>query len=287
MSRLLTSEMQAHLASEVTTLCTCWKITRRDGEILGFTDLDRDVTIGALDYIAASGFTASSVASKADFAVDNLDIEGILSSEQITEPDILAGLYDYAEVEIFMVNYEDLSMGTIKLKRGYMGEVRVSRGQFVAELRGLAQHLSSRIGRVFLPTCDAVLGDARCGVTLASFEATVSITEAADRQTFRSVDVAVPPGYYTGGEAVFLTGDNAGLRMEIKEQTTYDIVLALPMPRAIAIGDSVKLIAGCDKTRDTCKAKFDNLINFRGFADIPGMDAILKTAGTSTFGDEA
>ena len=31
--------------------------------------------------------------------------------------------------------------------------------------------------------------------------------------------------------------------------------------------------AGCDKTFATCKAKFDNALNFRGFPHLPGNDA--------------
>ena len=38
-------ELAAHLACEVTTLATCWKITRRDDHVLGFTDHVRDLEV--------------------------------------------------------------------------------------------------------------------------------------------------------------------------------------------------------------------------------------------------
>ena len=45
------------------------------------------------------------------------------------------------------------------------------------------------------------------------------------------------------------------------------------MPRPIVVGDQVRLVAGCDKTFATCKAKFANALNFRGFPHLPGNDA--------------
>ena len=38
-------------------------------------------------------------------------------------------------------------------------------------------------------------------------------------------------------------------------------------------GDTFSVFAGCDKTFATCKAKFDNALNFRGFPHLPGNDA--------------
>jgi hypothetical protein len=38
-----------HLADEVTTLATCWKSTRRDGAVLGFTDHLRDLELDGVE----------------------------------------------------------------------------------------------------------------------------------------------------------------------------------------------------------------------------------------------
>lgn len=40
----LSPEFEAHLKSGSTTLCWCWRLTRRDGVVSGFTDHDRDVS---------------------------------------------------------------------------------------------------------------------------------------------------------------------------------------------------------------------------------------------------
>lgn len=278
----LSPAMEAHVSGQTTTLCTCWHLIREDGVELGFTDHDKDLTVDAQLYKAATGFTATNVESKADFSVDNMDLEGMISSDEITETDILNGVYDYAEVEIFAVNYEDLTQGKIYLKRGRMGEVKVNRSQFVAELRGLSQHLQQHIGRIYTSSCDAVLGDSRCGVNLASFTFTGTITSVTDRQRFKCSTLNQAAGYFTGGVITFTSGDNDDLRMEVKEFAATEVVLALPMPNTIEVGDTFSIVAGCDKTAPTCVAKFSNFVNFRGFPDIPGTDAILETAGTSS-----
>lgn len=287
MSRSLSANLQSHFAGEVTTLATCWKLTRTDAVVKGFTDHVVDIVFDSVTYDAASGFEATAIAGKNDFSVDNLDVTGILDSNEISEPDLMAGLYDFAELEIFVVNYEDLTQGRILLKRGWLGEVRFERGRFVSEVRGLAQKLSQNVGRVYTPTCDAILGDSRCGVTLASFTDGFTVSTVTSNAVFTTTADASDDSYYKGGEVVWLTGNNAGKRMEIKEFIGDTVTLALPMGETIQAGDTLNAIAGCDKLRSTCRSKFSNLVNFRGFPDLPGQDKLLETAGTFTTEDEA
>ena len=87
-------------------------------------------------------------------------------------------------------------------------------------------------------------------------------------------------GWLTGGEVIWTSGNNDGRRMEVKEFASTQVVLALPMGKSIQVGDTFDIIAGCDKTRETCQSKFSNIINFRGEPDVPGTDKLLTTAGT-------
>jgi uncharacterized phage protein (TIGR02218 family) len=277
----LTPTMTAHISGGVTTLCTCWKLTRQDGTVQGFTDFSQNLTVDAVLFKAATGFTATTIESKSDFSVDNLDIEGMLTSTDIQETDILNGKYDYAEVEIFIVNYEDLSAGKIYVKRGRLGEVRVKRSQFVVELRGLSQHLSQHIGRIYTPSCDAILGDDRCAASMGSFTFTPTISAVTDRQIFTCAALGQAAGYFTGGEVTFTSGANDGLKMEVKEFSSGVVTLALPMPNTIVVGNTISIKAGCDKTSATCKSKFNNLINFRGFPSVPGTDKLIETSSTA------
>jgi uncharacterized phage protein (TIGR02218 family) len=47
---------------------------------------------------------------------------------------------------------------------------------------------------------------------------------------------------------------------------------------AVLDGKSYRLCLGCDKQFTTCKQKFDNVANFRGFPHVPGNDFMLSVA---------
>lgn len=276
----LTPELSAHLAAEVTTLATCWSIKRRDAVMLYFTSHDRDLTIDGNVYQAADSMTPTAVSSSSGLAVDNLEFEGMLSAAAIAEVDILAGKYDHAEIEIFMVNYADVAMGKLHLKTGWLGEVTLQGGQFVAELRGLSARLQQVIGEVYTRTCRANLGDVRCGVALAGYTFTGTVTGAEGAYAFTDTSKTQTAGYFAGGLVSFTSGANAGLSMEVRDFSAGRFGLFLPLPSAIAVGDTFSVIAGCDKQFDTCVSRFNNAVNFRGEPHVPGTDKILQTSGT-------
>lgn len=161
------SGLAAHLAGAVTTLATCWRVQRTDGAIYGFTDHDRDLVIDGLTYAAAAGYARAAISSRADLSVDDTEITGLLTSSLITERDLRAGLWDGAEVRIFVANWADTLQGILRLRRGRIGEVVAGDdGSFRAELRGLAQALQQQVGELYAPECRADLGDARCRIPL-------------------------------------------------------------------------------------------------------------------------
>lgn len=159
--------MISHLGQEVTSLATCWVISRTDGQEFFFTTHDVDLRIDGDDYRASVGFSRTAVANNAALGVDNLDIEGIFDDASITDEDLRAGLYDYASVFIFVVNWADLSQGIIRMRRGWLGEVVTTKqGTFRAELRGMTQALQQKIGERYQAECRADLGDHRCRIPI-------------------------------------------------------------------------------------------------------------------------
>jgi uncharacterized phage protein (TIGR02218 family) len=283
--KTISTELETHINSEVTSLATCWKLTRKDSVVFGFTSHDRDIIFESVTYKASSGFTPSAIETSGALSVDNLDVEGMLSADTITEKDILSGRYDFAAIEIFQVNYTNLTQGKLHLKSGMLGEVSVHKKQFVAEIRGLTQQLSQTIGELYSPSCRATLGDGRCKVNLASHTVTGSITSKISDQQFTDSSRTETSGLFTSGLITFTSGANNGISMEVKEYlhstgSGGEIILVLPMPYTVSITDSYSLIKGCDKTLPTCKQRFDNIINFRGEPHVPGLDRILETAGT-------
>lgn len=276
----LTTELSSHLAQEVTTLATCWSIIRKDGVALYFTDHDVSLTIDGMVYKASDSMNPSAVSLQTGLAVDNLELEGILSAAALTPEDILSGRYDHAEITVFMVNYTAPNDGKLKLKTGWLGEVTLQGGQFTAEMRGLSAQLQQTIGDVYTQSCRATLGDARCGVNLDAYRFSGTVTEVEASFAFSDASKTQANDYFAGGVLQFTSGANAGLRMEIRDFTNGRFGLFLPLPYPIALGDTYTVTTGCDKVFTTCISKFNNALNFRGEPHVPGLDKLLETSGT-------
>lgn len=380
------ANLKATLAGTVAPLAIGWLIRRTDREIFAFTDHDLDFDFdlesvvadfgytapigidgtGTQTYRSTTGYQATDIESTAALAVDNLEVHGLLVSPSITEDDLRAGRWDYADVVIFMVNWNELTEGALIERVGKLGQVTVDAGIFKAELRGMTQAYSRTIGELTSPSCRADLGDARCKVDLVggspSFTVTGTIDStdaeglvllASDRAeagpatgieitgitnadpavvTLSSAvpfapgqpvtlsgiigptalnttvvvsnpvgnsfdigidtsDVTVYPayagggvakpygggsGYFDGGKITITSGANADLSREVKSYVPGEITLQLPFPYPVEAHAAYSMHAGCDKSMDTCRYRFNNLINMRAEPYLPGMDRLVQ-----------
>lgn len=248
---------------------------------MGFTEHDADLVYAGVTYLASSGFTASKFEQSLGLSIDNLEATGALSSAAITEADILAGRYDGAAVDLFWVNWADMSMGE-QIASGNLGELKRQGVTFQAEFRSLANRLNQQIGRTFGRLCDAQLGDARCKVDLTAPQYRTGCTLAGG--TGRVLTVAGLSGFasdwFTAGTLAVSSGVNDGLVFEVKSHRRTagvdEVELWLPPPFPFAAGDAGTIVAGCRKTLAVCRSKFSNVPNFRGFPHIPGSDAVTR-----------
>ncbi len=278
--KTLSPALQSHLNSGTTTLCWCWKIVRNDGATLGFTDHDVPLTFDGITYEGVSGFTASEVQSTLGLAVDNLTVLGALNSDTINEADLAAGLYDNASIEIWRVNWTAPDQRVL-MRKGNLGEVKRGRTAFQAEVRGLAHLLNQPVGRAYGYSCDADLGDARCTIDLSNplYRGVGTVATITDPRRFTATGLdSFADQWFSAGKLTWTSGANANRAMEVKRHgvvgTRVSVELWQQMSESIAVGDAFIVTAGCDKQFSTCKAKFDNAVNFRGFPYMPGNDAV-------------
>jgi uncharacterized phage protein (TIGR02218 family) len=290
--KTLLSAFAAHVAGEVITLAYCWRITRKDGMVLGFTEHDEDIVFGGTTFQASTGFTASQIRQELGLSVDHFAASGALSSASLTEADLLAGRYDDATVELFWVNWADYAQG-ITIAKGNLGEVKRQGLAFTAEFRSLAHRLNQKIGGIFQRSCAAVLGDANCRVDLSNPALRGSVvvqTAGLARQIQVTGLASFAADWFTGGILQFTSGANGGLSFEIKNhiRTSGADVLELwtAPPFEVALSDTASVTAGCRKTFNVCKTKFQNQANFRGFPHIPGNDHVTSTATRGTPGQD-
>ncbi|MEM8851735.1 MAG: DUF2163 domain-containing protein [Pseudomonadota bacterium] len=269
-----------HLATGTSTTCRAWILRRTDGVVRGFTDHDDALEIDGVYCAAASGLTAGALDRSNGLAVDNVSASGALISDVLTEDDLRAGRWDAAGVEIWLVNWADLDQREL-LFRGTFGEISWGDGAFGVELRSLTEALNTPMGRVFQSRCDAILGDRRCGVELGPLFAIEAEIEAIKDGRVLTVPQLreFSPKWFERGTVIVLDGAAIGLKERIKIDRTRDdgrqIELWSSLRAPLLPGDRVRIEAGCDKTADTCRHKFNNFINFRGFPDIPGEDWMM------------
>lgn len=269
--------LRTHLATGATTVARCWAVARKDGLTLGFTDHDRELSFEGFTFRPDTGMTARAVVQGTGLSVDNSEALGLLSSDAITESDIDAGRWDGAEVRLWHVNWSDPAERELRF-RGTLGEIRRGGGAFQAELRGLTEALNRPTGRLFQPSCPAILGDAACKLDLTKpgLSAEVAAGET-DGRIFRPEGLtAFAPRWFEKGRLTVLTGEGRGLtgvvKLDRQEGGRHAIELWSPIRAAIAPTDTIRVEPGCDKRAATCREKFDNIVNFRGFPFIPGED---------------
>lgn len=263
---------------DLTTIAICWRIERRDGLALGFTSHDRDLDIGGLRYRAAPGMLPSAIALSDGFEADGLDVEGALTLDAISGDDLSAGRWDGAAVTVFMVDWEDSGAPAIALARGELGDVRVRRNGFEAELRSSVAALERPVAERTSPECRAELGDKRCRVDMAGRTRLVRIV-AVSSPTVIDVATETTPGAYRYGRARWLSGRNCGLEVEVAGCEASRLTLRDSPHYPAEAGDLIEIAEGCDKRFTTCVGRFGNGLNFRGEPHLPGMDLLTRYPG--------
>ena len=277
--RIIPAALQSHLDTGTTTLCYCWKMTLRSGATLGFTDHDEAVSFDGVNFEAQAGFTSTEIHSALDMAVDNLEASGALRSGQLDDTRLNAGDFDHAAIEIWRVNWQDVTQRILQ-RKGHLGEVSYGQGHFKAEVRGLAHLFNQPKGRLFQFGCDAALGDVRCKVDLntASYKGQGTITAVREN----SIDVsglnAFSDDWFTGGVANWSDGHSLTIKRHRAFSNSARIDFWQNPKFVVSIAQQIILTAGCNKQFTTCKAKFGNQINFRGFPHMPGTDFVMSVA---------
>ena len=274
--RAIPDSLAARLG-DATTLCHCWRLVLRDGTRMGFTDHDRDLVFDGLTHAAASGLDASEVETSLGFAGAGGEVAGALTAAAMTEADLVAGRYDGATLETWLVDWLQPE-ARLLLDIGAIGEASRSDAAFTVEVRSLAQSFDEPRGRLFQAACSADLGDSRCGVALTSapLRVAANVIAVEGASSLKLSSTGRPNGWFSGG-GLFSGARRLGTIRDHAEGDGFAfIALWTQFFAAPNVGDALTLVAGCDKSFDTCRTKFGNQHNFRGFPHMPGNDVALR-----------
>lgn len=284
----LTAEEQAALAKRPMTLTACWAVTDRLGNVGRFTAHDRDITIDKAGhagvYQATRPIEVGELSSSADLSVDNAEVFVPLDEDGITLGAIRAGMFSGMRYTVFVTDWSAPHNVAIVRQRGIIGNARlVSETIAAIELRGLKQLLQQQIVPLCSRSCRTTLGSSACGVDLGPYTHTGTVTAVTDRRIFAASDIEPseePTGWYDRGTVTWLTGDNAGLVMDVKRHTSGgQLELLRPMPFDVTVADTFSVLAGCQRRFvEDCRDKFDNAVNFQGEPHAQDPAAVLAEA---------
>ncbi len=170
MTKILSAGMLTATASSTTHLKTCWLVVLSDGTLRPGTSHHDPIPFdlgdgrGELTYLAKEGFLRSAIQSSETLASDDVDISSYFIVTGITRDDVRRGIYNGAELFLFAVDFTDLSLGPIRLRRGTFGEIEFGDHEYKVECRGLLHRYNRNIVEVHTELCRAQFGDNRCNV---------------------------------------------------------------------------------------------------------------------------
>lgn len=274
--------MQSMMVNGVYRFATLWRIERADAVVFRFTDHDVEITYEGEVYTPTNGsVTATAAQRKSGTEAPNMDIRGAITADAITEDDLRAGKYRGAVIIEIVIDWARPWAGKYSINRFDALETTNDAGEvWSAKLAGIIGRLKRRVGHTYTRGCRwARLGDDDCGVATGPLSIVGAVTAVlTPRLKFQS-DVASVDAYFDDGYIEWGSGLNLGLKHEVKYFVAADgeVELQIKTPYAIEVGDAFLIVPGCDMTIETCKDKFNNVVNFGGYPFIPGTDSMMST----------
>lgn len=264
-------------AEEVSHICLLWRLRRRDGIEQRFAALDTDVTWGGATWSAAAPFDATAAEASRSLAAGQMEVAGLLAAPEITAEDLLNGRYDDAEVTVLRVDWSAPWRGAEVVLAGRIGRVSAGQTRFEAELLLPSALLDRPVLDLYTPECRVDLFSPACDLPEATWTRTATITSTVSDTAFVAAAFTDPAGWADYGRVTFTSGANTGAQREVRRHSADGLIeLWEPFAAPLAIGDALSIIAGCDKRLATCRDRFANVANFRGFPHVPGTDATFR-----------
>lgn len=279
--RSLPPALDAKWRAGVTTLARGWRLVRQDGLVLAATEDDRDLQVADTLFKAAFSLSESPAEAELSLSPGHAALSGALSLAGMNADDIQLGLWDQARVEAFLIDWREPTI-SLPLWSGFVQTIVCHGSNFELNIQTLEPAMNQMVGRLYTRSCDASLGDGRCGVNLndPDYRATATITAV---QSDRAFTASLVQGFdldaFRGGMLRVISGRARGLSRPIQQVELVGgqlaVKLAQPMPLLPALGDAVTFSLGCDKRYETCRTRFDNGLNFRGVPTLPGEAATV------------
>lgn len=255
---------QNHLDQSATTWCylLCIEcVGAFAGTVIGSTTLDESLTydagggsagLGPITYGANNSFSMARLETTGDLSVDNTELHGWVADSGVTQAQIRAGIFNFAKITIYRVNYMDLSQGHEIWGSGLFGRVIYTQNRWQTEYRSLIQLLKEPHSDLYSIKCPVAFGSPQCGKAFIWNTYTITSVDGTEPdRIFSAAGMNESAGFYDLGVVEILSGDNEGAQMEVRahggDSSGGDVTLALAMPFPFVPGVSFRIRKDCSK----------------------------------------
>lgn len=264
-----------------------YTITLVGGAVLRWTNVDSTLIVSGNTFNVGPLISRGSTRLQAGIEVDSLRVTlSADASVMINGVPLVAfaaaGGLDGARLQlerVFMPAPGDTSAGTILLFGGRVSDVVCKRFEVELEAKSDTELLDVQMPRIlYQPACANTLYDSPCALARAAWviNGTAQGVLAGNATVVHALAQAT--GYFDLGVMTFTSGANNGVSRTVKSYVNAignkGITTVRPWPGVVSAGDTFQIVPGCDKTQATCKNKFNNLANFRGFPYVPAPETV-------------
>lgn len=259
---ILPQKMSEMKDSDTTFFIELYVINLKTGTIY-LAATDTDITFAGQTYMAIP-FQRETIDRSMDNVIDSCEIT--LGDGDYDKLAYLSNGFEFrgADVTIFKISYPDsLEDDTIKSISfmGYINSCSYSNGAF-------SFSLNTRLPNIEVPNrtcqlcCNSEFGDEECGIPLEETK-----TKLAIGSTNSDIILAnkYDKNYWKDG-VIFIKGES---RLISSNEGNKIVINYSFLQDDVKEGTEITLIRGCDKTKETCKNRFNNMKNFSGFPSIP------------------
>lgn len=273
-------DLQAQI--EDGTICYIFTVTSKNGDIVRMTDHDVALTFNGAVFTPSAGIERVKMDITNNTEVSNQQVTAAVLN--LPGDELGAGKWDYASIEIALIGWSPVTSSKVIIFKGNLANINFNDKVFTADITNYLERLKNTLGSAVTANCRHQLFEnsyiGKCGVAKSSFLVSGSVEYVLTNKYKFKCSTGKANGWATSGTLTFTSGNLSGITYPVKihevaaDPIGESVELFVPTIMNFSVGDTFTLYAGCDKTLDTCKSKFNNVLNFGGFPHLQPDTAI-------------
>ncbi len=269
----LNAELKARLSAAQTTLCFCLAIDTSLGAI-GLTDHSHAVQFSDIVFQAVPGMNLSHFEAQTGLMSFSFDLTAGFTGLTDLRERLRQGSFKAARFTVWLVDWQNPA-DHIALTSGVLGDVQITETLFQMSVQSPSQQADLEGGELYQKHCRAQLGDRQCGVDLSQPTFRYAARVQSMTESLVMIDpVSAPAGWFRQG-TLHIDDHKFAIREDVSDGDRRMIRSWAALP-PLSPGAAIELTIGCDFRLSSCRERFGNAVNFRGFPYLPDEKMVMR-----------